>query len=292
MFLKYSFGSQGSPAQSHLHKSTTEVQHWHEKRIWKIKCCHEIELLPSFRFGATLKPFSSLISWIFKIIWNPNLLVMRHFLSLSPYIYVSINITLKSVSSCSSFNRTCWLSLKFNIMIFRIFFLIHYLEATNQEFLIHIRNMPCSSEVFNQQCLGNIATPLFEAVTGYLGYILNKRIRATHSCLNPPCTLPGRPAWLYGAAPCRDTTGIPCTLQPCLYDNGAYGLLGLSRDWAKCCSDMAILPSGLELDELGLRMVSAHLLPHNTFMEEQQLQMCMAGLFVLENRQEKKALDL
>lgn len=71
------------------------------------------------------------------------------------------------------------------------------MEGTNQEFLIHIRNLSCASEVFNQHRLGNIATLLFEAVIGYLGYILNKRIRAMHSGLNPPCIPPGRPACLH-----------------------------------------------------------------------------------------------
>ncbi|KAK4828264.1 hypothetical protein QYF61_024871 [Mycteria americana] len=36
-------------------------------------------------------------------------------------------------------------------------------------------------------------------------------------------------------------------VQRWLCDNSAYGLLGLSRDRAKCCGDTALLPSGLEL---------------------------------------------
>lgn len=42
MFLKYTFGSQDSPAQ--FHKPTTKVQLWNEKRIWKIKYCHGKDL--------------------------------------------------------------------------------------------------------------------------------------------------------------------------------------------------------------------------------------------------------
>lgn len=66
------------------------------------------------------------------------------------------------------------------------------MEGTNQECLIHMRNMLCASEVFNKPCLGNIAILLFEAVTTYLRYTLIKRIRAVHSSLNPPCIPPRR----------------------------------------------------------------------------------------------------
>lgn len=37
-------------------------------------------------------------------------------------------------------------------------------------------------------------------------------------------------------------------------------------------------------------MVSAHLWPFNFYKEEQQLHMCMAVLFILENRRKKKPL--
>lgn len=70
------------------------------------------------------------------------------------------------------------------------------MEGVNQEFLIHIKNVHCASEAFNQHCLGNISTLFFEVVTGYLEYIHNKRIRAMNSSLNPLGTPPHSPAFL------------------------------------------------------------------------------------------------
>lgn len=57
MLLKYTFGSQSSPAQFCLHKNATNVQLWNEKRIWKIKYCHGKDLENQMSWKGTVAFF-------------------------------------------------------------------------------------------------------------------------------------------------------------------------------------------------------------------------------------------